>query len=61
MTILHKRPYWIFSVAVFVVWAIVLPLSWKLGGNAHFKTVSLIFYGYFIGWLSASIARKVYK
>ena len=61
MTHFTKRPYWVYSVSVFVLWGIVFLVHWLVGSPPHPKTLGLVFSGYFIGWLGATIARKVYK
>ncbi|MGF7229280.1 MAG: hypothetical protein ACQR33_04835 [Candidatus Saccharibacteria bacterium] len=61
MAIVHKQPYWIYSMGIFVVWGIVFLVHWLAGSPPHPKTLLLIFSGYVIGWLGATIARSVYK
>jgi hypothetical protein len=61
MPVFTKRPYWVFSISVFVLWGIIFLVHWLANSPPHPKTLALVFFGYFIGWLSATIARKVYK
>ncbi len=50
-----------YSIACFIVWAILF----LIGFTFHIKTKNhaafYVFCGWVIGWLSATIARKVYK
>jgi len=56
------RDSWlVYSVGLFIVWAIVLLLVWKLDTSTQLKDVALIFYGYFVGWLSATIKLALIK
>jgi hypothetical protein len=50
-----RNSWKVYSVCLFVVWAIVLLLVWRLDTSAQLKDVALIFYGFFVGWLSATI------
>jgi hypothetical protein len=61
MAIKYKRSYWVYSVAVFVVWGIIFLVHWLANSPPHPKTLALVFLGYFIGWLGATIARRIYK
>lgn len=47
-----------YSVGLLVAWVIVLSLVWKLDTSEQLSSVTLVFYGFFVGWLSATI--KVY-
>jgi len=54
------RDSWrVYSIGLFVVWAIVLLLVWRLDTSTQLKDVALIFYGYFVGWLSATIKLSI--
>lgn len=44
-----------YSIGLFIVWATILLLSWIFKSAENFDTVFLVFLGYFIGWLSATI------
>lgn len=59
MSILRKS-YKRYSLGLVIAWAIVLGVNWSLGGAARFHTVSLVCMGFFLGWLSTTIARNVY-
>jgi len=55
----------IYSVGIFIVWAIVLVIRWRLKGTPALRDLALVFFGYFIGWLSATIkfvlvSKKIY-
>jgi len=50
------RSYTTYSVALGIVWAVLLLLV--PAGKRH--TILLVFGGFVIGWLSATIARYVY-
>jgi len=50
------RDSWtVYSVGLLTAWVIVLALTFGIKGAAGLKNVSLVFFGYFIGWLSATI------
>ena len=55
----------IYSVGIFIVWAIVLLIRWRLKSAPDIKDIWLIFAGFFIGWFSATIkfvliSKKIY-
>jgi hypothetical protein len=52
------RNYWTFSIACFVVWAVLLTVS-LVRGNKH-TDVLLVFAGWVIAWVAGTIARYVY-
>jgi hypothetical protein len=54
------RNYWIYSTGLAIAWTIVLFLTRVVGGTERAHTTQLIFRGFCIGWLSATIARYVY-
>jgi len=45
----------IYSIGLFIVWGIIFLIRWGLKSSPDIKDLSLIFAGYFIGWLSATI------
>jgi hypothetical protein len=55
------RSYTAYSIAVGIVWAVLLLLLVSLlASPAKRNTFFVIFGGFAIGWLSATIARYVY-
>jgi hypothetical protein len=52
------RTYTAYSIGCAVVWAVILAIHAATASNLD--TYLLIFGGFFIGWLSATIARYVY-
>jgi len=54
------RSYTTYSVACFVVWAAIWIVRTVNGWGDDNGTIRLIFVGWVIGWLSATIARSVY-
>jgi hypothetical protein len=55
----------IYSAGLFIVWAIIFVVRWRLKSTPDLKDLALIFSGYFIGWLSATIkfilvSNKIY-
>lgn len=57
---LQIRNYWVYSGGLAVAWAIVLVLTSTIGNPNHEQTVLLVFLGFFLGWVSGTIARYVY-
>ena len=49
------KSWTIFSIGIFIVWAAIFLVRWKIKSNPNLKDLSLLFYGYFLGWLSATI------
>jgi hypothetical protein len=54
------RTYTAYSIACAVVWAVILAAVWAEAGETTRRTFALLFGGWVIGWLSATIARVVY-
>ncbi len=52
--------YTSYSVSCAVVWAVLLTSVWVFAGDSTRHNVSVLFAGWVIGWLSATIARVVY-
>ena len=52
--------YTAYSIACAVVWAAILAVVSITANDATRHTFLLVFYGWVIGWLSATIARVVY-
>jgi hypothetical protein len=57
---MFKRNYWVYSVGSFLVWGVLIALSAARGKGGTFHDVLLVFAGWTICWVSASIARLVY-
>jgi hypothetical protein len=51
--------YWGYSVAAFLVWAVVLAIIWSRGNANNTHDLLLVFLGWAIAWASTSIARIV--
>jgi hypothetical protein len=54
------RNYWVYSIGLAIVWAIAILLALLVGGRDKAQTFLLVFLGFFIGWVSTTIARYVY-
>jgi hypothetical protein len=54
------RNYWIFSIACFVVWGVLLAAVAAQGKNGKTHAILLVFAGWVIAWVSGTIARFVY-
>lgn len=55
----------IYSLGLFIVWGIIFLVRWKIKSSPDLKDLALIFLGYFVGWLSATIkfvllSKKIY-
>jgi len=57
---LNLRTYTAYSIGCGVVWAIILVLVASVGDESKRNTILLVFRGWVVGWLSATIARAVY-
>lgn len=56
----RMRSYTAYSVGVAIVWAVLLVLVSLLAPADKRNNIFLVFAGFVIGWLSATIARYVY-
>lgn len=56
----RARSYTTYSIAVGIVWAVILVATSLLASAAKSHTILVVFAGFAIGWLSATIARYVY-
>jgi hypothetical protein len=56
----RTRSYTTYSIAVGIVWAVLLVLASLLASASKWHNILLVFLGFAIGWLSATIARYVY-
>ena len=54
------RSYTAYSIGVGIVWAILLVLASLFDSAGQRNNTFLVFFGFAIGWLSATIARYVY-
>jgi len=54
------RTYTTYSIAVGLVWAVLLMLAWAVAPAGKWHSIVVVFLGFVIGWLSATIARYVY-
>jgi hypothetical protein len=57
---LRLRNYWIYSAGLAIAWAVVLLLALTIRGRQGMQPILLIFFGFWIGWVSTTIARYVY-
>jgi hypothetical protein len=57
---LQMNTYTAYSIGCAVVWAVLLAVVASVGSNETTRTFLLVFGGWVIGWLSATIARYVY-
>jgi hypothetical protein len=55
-----RRSYTAYSLGCAVVWAGILVLATRRGDDASVRAVRLTCCGWWMGWLSATIARSVY-
>jgi hypothetical protein len=56
----RMRSYTTYSIAVGIVWAVLLLLASLLDSASTRHNIFVVFFGFAIGWLSATIARYVY-
>lgn len=54
----HLRGYTAYSIGCGIVWAVILGVS--TSRHADPRAVRLVFGGWVLGWVSATIARYVY-
>jgi hypothetical protein len=59
---MHKRfrTYTAYSIGCGIVWAVILTAVWARADEPTRRTFALVFGGWAMGWLSATIARVVY-
>ncbi len=57
---LSLRTYTVYSIGCAVVWAFILAVVVSVASKDTAHTFLLVFLGWVIGWLSATIARAVY-
>jgi hypothetical protein len=56
----RMRSYTTYSIGVAIVWAILLVLASLLDSASTRHNIFVVFGGFVIGWLSATIAHYVY-
>jgi VIT1/CCC1 family predicted Fe2+/Mn2+ transporter len=56
----RTRSYTAYSIAVAIVWALILLLTSLFASTSKQHTIFVVFGGFAIGWVSATIARYVY-
>jgi hypothetical protein len=56
----RMRTYTAYSIAVGIVWAVLLVLARSFASASKWHDILVVFGGFVIGWLSATIARYVY-
>jgi membrane-associated phospholipid phosphatase len=56
----RRGTYTVYSIGVAVVWAVILVLTSVFASADKRHTIFVVFGGFVIGWLSATIARYVY-
>jgi hypothetical protein len=56
----RMRTYTAYSIGVGIVWAVLLVAASLLDSASKRNDTLLVFFGFVIGWLSATIARYVY-
>lgn len=54
------RTYTTYSIGTLIVWALVLLVATLIDSPSTLHTFWLVSLGFFLGWLSATIARWVY-
>ena len=57
---LKQRNYWVYSMGCFLVWGIILAVAAAKAKNGTFHNILLVFAGWTLCWVSATIARFVY-
>ena len=55
-----RNTYTAYSIACAMVWGVILAITWAAADESHRHTITIVFAGWVIGWLSATIARFVY-
>jgi hypothetical protein len=55
----------VYSVGLFIVWGIIFLVRWNFKSSPDLNDLALIFFGYLVGWLSATIkfvlvSKKIY-
>ncbi len=55
-----RKSYKTYSIGLFIAWGIALALIWCLKGGTALESASKVCMGFFLGWISTTIARNVY-
>ena len=56
----HMRTYTAYSIGCVIAWAILLPAVAALDSKDILRIVAVLCGGWWLGWISATIARAVY-
>lgn len=56
----RKPSYTTYSIGVGIAWAVRLVLAWAFEPADKRRRTVLVFLGFVLGWVSATIARQVY-
>lgn len=54
------RSYTVYGIGVGMVWAVLLLVASRSDSDSKRDNIAMVFEGFAIGWLSATIARFVY-
>lgn len=57
---LQLRTYTTYSIGTALVWALVLLVAGVVDSSSTLHTFWLVSIGFFLGWLSATVARWLY-
>ena len=60
-TYIHIKIFWKITIFVLIVLAVVIGIAWYYSAGEHFVRVSLICYGYLLGWFSAWLTNHFYS
>ncbi|HVS58526.1 MAG TPA: hypothetical protein VHD60_02175 [Candidatus Saccharimonadales bacterium] len=55
-----RRSYATWSIACFAVWAIIFVVGFVFNLHRDGHPVLYVFFGWVLGWLGATIARRIY-
>jgi hypothetical protein len=58
---MKKYPLTVYVTGVAIVWAILLGISWLIGGSERFTTFALVCLGFALGMLAMYIAVHIYR
>ena len=60
-TYIHMKIFWKNTIGVLIVLAVVIGIAWYYTPGEHFVRVSIICYGYLLGWFSAWFTNYFYS